>query len=410
MCGVSSGYEFGLGAPHGLVPAVSLKSDIRLVDTGDRIDGKKVYCIEGEETITDLNAPTVNQLGGMQKIKWNGTTEIELDNDVSNEDWYDYENKMWANGKLNGSYYVYIPRYAYKILDNQQKVDVKFITKDNELLDGSNLPAGYKVHPAFTDGSATHYTNGEWDTEISGIWVAKYEMSETATNIVSVPGQSSLRGLSISDMYIASKDVNPLYSSHLVKNSEWGAVAYLAQSQYGLNDTEIETNVSSGYYTGGGYGTSYKTNLGQSTTGNIYGIYDMSGGAAEYVSSYLYYNKMPYANILNESMNRQYGTEFTTVYNCDTSGASDPKKNYNYNSSRYGQAIWETSEEGYENTSWYNDYSVFPNNYPLVPNMAFLTRGGNYANGDNAGLFCFSSFVGNGDSTISFRVTLCPLS
>ena len=32
-----------MSTTHGLVPAVSLKSDIKLEDTGEEIDGKKVY-------------------------------------------------------------------------------------------------------------------------------------------------------------------------------------------------------------------------------------------------------------------------------------------------------------------------------------------------------------------------------
>ena len=33
---------------------------------------------------------------------------------------------------------------------------------------------GYKVHPSFTNGTNTNYTNGEWNEEINGFWVAKY--------------------------------------------------------------------------------------------------------------------------------------------------------------------------------------------------------------------------------------------
>ena len=32
------------------------------------------------------------------------------------QNWYDYDKKQWANAKtLDGSYWVWIPRYAYKI-------------------------------------------------------------------------------------------------------------------------------------------------------------------------------------------------------------------------------------------------------------------------------------------------------
>src|SRR5699024_7042607 len=65
--------------------------------------------------------------------------------------------------------------------------------------------------------------------------------------------------------------------THLMKNSEWGAVAYLSHSKYGTLK-EITANGSG--KTGGG---NYRSNVAQSTTGNIYGVYDMSGGVGEYV-------------------------------------------------------------------------------------------------------------------------------
>ncbi len=96
--------------------------------------------------------------------------------------------------------------------------------------------------------------------------------------------------------------------THLMKNSEWGAVAYLCYSVFG-SVPQINGNGKSGtnnwydFHTGAGpkatdneeryenwseetYG--YNTALGQlaSTTGNVYGIYDMSGGAWERVAAY----------------------------------------------------------------------------------------------------------------------------
>lgn len=90
-----------------------------------------------------------------------------------------------------------------------------------------------------------------------------------------------------------------------MKNSEWGAVAYLTQSAYGRNGNEIAINQCSNYYTGAGPGKdnntyaynkntfendyAWNTEQGKlaSTTGNIYGIYDMAGGAWEYVAAYV---------------------------------------------------------------------------------------------------------------------------
>ena len=82
--------------------------------------------------------------------------------------------------------------------------------------------------------------------------------------------------------------------THMIKNMEWGAVTYLSHSKYGINK-EIALNSNSSQITGCGPQSSgstssgttcnaYNTELGQtsSTTGNIYGVYDMSGGTSEY--------------------------------------------------------------------------------------------------------------------------------
>ena len=72
----------------------------------------------------------------------------------------------------------------------------------------------------------------------------------------------------------------------MMKNDEWGAVAYLSKSRYGKG-AEVDRNGNSSYYTGGGSGNAYVNNVGQSTTGTVYGAYDMSGGAWEYVAAYV---------------------------------------------------------------------------------------------------------------------------
>ena len=84
-----------------------------------------------------------------------------------------------------------------------------------------------------------------------------------------------------------------------MKNSEWGAVSCLTHSQYGRNGHEIYINNNENYVTGiagdsasanssKGTTNQYNTEAGQmaSTTGNIYGIYDLSGGTCEYVAAF----------------------------------------------------------------------------------------------------------------------------
>ena len=52
-------------------------------------------------------------------------------------------------------------------------------------------------------------------------------------------------------------------------------------------NAEVTINGNSSYYTGGGSGNAYITNVGQSTTGTVYGVYDMNGGTKEYVAAYV---------------------------------------------------------------------------------------------------------------------------
>ena len=80
------------------------------------------------------------------------------------------------------------------------------------------------------------------------------------------------------------------------------------------------------------------------------------------------------------------------------------ENNYNANSSKYGDAVYETSTNGNSSSSsWYGDYSYFP--YSSRP---FFGRGGLYDNGTLAGVFFFD-YGGYGDSIYSFRPVLVAL-
>ena len=93
--------------------------------------------------------------------------------------WYDYSNRKWANivTTSNGteSYFVWIPRYEYRILEDREnesldnkRTDVNFITTD---ITNDNCSTGYKVPEAFTWGD-----NGE--KQLTGYWMSKYQLSE----------------------------------------------------------------------------------------------------------------------------------------------------------------------------------------------------------------------------------------
>ena len=105
-------------------------------------------------------------------------------------DWYDYKNQKWANIYVESegieSYYVWIPRYVYKVDDEKsvtgnERTDVKFVDIDNsyknpetdEKTDWTTLQSqGYQLPEAFTWGD-----DDSNKTSIPGYWMSKYQLS-----------------------------------------------------------------------------------------------------------------------------------------------------------------------------------------------------------------------------------------
>ena len=227
--------------------------------------------------------------------------------------------------------------------------------------------------------------------------------------------------------------------SHLIKNSEWGAVSYLGQSQYGLNGTNIRINnltlnnskptiyAVTGYAaktlqdgdtkledaspvssTDKVYKWTEKDGQTASCTGTIYGIYDMSGGAWERSAAIVNNgndNLNTYGKAIMNALNNGKSSEYVTVYpKGETSGQSlddASKANYTANTKIYGDAIRETSTSGLGQTSWHDDYSYFVGaKYPFFP------RGGGFWDCSGAGLFSFSHTDGNSGYARGFRSVL----
>ena len=201
--------------------------------------------------------------------------------------------------------------------------------------------------------------------------------------------------------------------THMSKNNEWGTVAYLTQSIYGrctnsTNCSRIGTNntleqatfnIITGY--GAPFGShsrsengTYETSLGKdaSTTGTIYGIYDMSGGSWEYVMGvFADSNGNPRSGYTSTS-----NSGFTGMLSDGTTyiGIAFPdSKYYNlYTGSSYtGHALTETA-------GWYSDYAGFVSSYD-----PWFVRGGGYDDGSYAGVFSFGSSGGNSNSYSSSR-------
>ena len=357
--------------------------------------------------VLTVNAPVLAI--GMTPIKWDASGNV-VTTTSTDTSWYNYDNKQWANAQTaDGSMWVWIPRYEYKIAtphsSTAQTISVNFLNGTS-----TTATSGYIVHPAFTFGS----------TQLTGIWVAKFEASGTTSAVDVKPGVTSLRGITISDMFTASRNMetNSIYGwgtsgsgidTHLMKNIEWGAVAYLTQSIYGKN-SEVWINSNSNYITGQ-VGTSvsadattstYSYNdtiygVNASTTGNVYGIYDMSGGACEYVAGYVN-NGNSYLTTYGSSLVNA-AIKYKDVY---TKGSNDDVvTNYSANSSIKGDAVYETSISGTGTTSWYSDYSYMP-----CWSFPFFARGDSYGDGTGAGLFFFSFSDGTAGSGIGFRPAL----
>ena len=391
-------------------------------------NGKKnYYCLSKSEDLVEdpsgANRPVLAE--GMIPITYDGTNWVKADEYGAYNNWYDYGNQKWANAVMVTSasrskymndsigtevkeadilaYYVWIPRYKYKLFNatyasgtSAQVIDVVF---ESGISTTGTVTCTYKpngaetcpnksnenwyTHPAFTMINASGNK-----TELKGIWVGKFETTGNTTTPTVKPGITSLKNITIASMYITGKlfrstdylttnGANEI-DTHMIKNIEWGAVAYLKQSNYGLGITDITINNNSSFYTGGGTGTSYKTNIGQSTTGNITGVYDMSGGAWEYVMG-------NYAKTNGSSGLTVSGVpaEHIDIYSGN-----------NVSVSHLGDALGETA-------GWYSDSAGF-----VYSSGPWFVRGGSYDNGASAGVFDFYYYTGGAHAGHGFRVVL----
>ena len=476
---------------------------------------------------------TVNKpelMTGMSAIKFTDPTDsaegTTVDTTSNDTEWYNYEDKKWANAKTeDGSMWVWIPRYAYRIHKENgvetQKFDVVFLvgltdtyydengklqTAQRQTSEDQTIVTNgdtYTVHPAFTNESSINYANGGWDVELAGIWVAKFEAGyasgnnsatvkassvnysqdtayvpavETGTTTKTATARNWLdgeygstttaikyptfQGLTYSMNYINHNDVyriskvltesGNIYGlssnstdSHLMKNSEWGAVSYLSQSKYGLDGTEIVinsvylNNTTKSIYAVTGCASStadasavsttigalnnrtqssvyvwtQKNGTAASSTGTIYGIYDMAGGISERTSSLINNkndNLKTYGSQIIADLNNGKSTKYITIYPTgETLGqtmAQASQANYTNNTKIYGDAIKETSTLGTGTNSWYSDCSDF-----VGLSTPFFLHGGYYGGTSISGCFAFGRTSGNGSYNRGFRSVLVSL-
>ena len=382
----------------------------------------KVSCKKTYKDNSSANTPILFK--NMVPIKYENNKWIIAD---LGQKWYDYDAKEWANAVVLNSgvtknvgdevteedvalWYVWIPRYKYTIFNGNngsaatQLINVTFesgVSRTGTVTCTDNAD-GSETCSTITNGTST-YTHPAFkfgNTELTGFWVGKFEVSGSTSAITIKPNVTNLRSQTASSFFTAIQNVKTTYGinnadSHMMKNMEWGAVAYLKQSKYGLGTTDIAVNTNSSYYTGGGTSDAYKTNVAQSTTGNIYGVYDMSGGAYEYVMG----------NMKNSS-NAFYSSSagFTTAPDAKyyDSYKYDSSSNTTHARGKLGDATKETLATFGSNTGgWYSDYADFP-----FSSRPWFRRGGSYGSGTNAGVFYFGNSLGGDFNPDSARAVL----
>ena len=340
--------------------------------------------------------------------------------------------------------WVWIPRYSYSIgsedgtnyygkqgdyldaIPTKQlpgEIDVKFVSKTRKDRGTAKyiVSKGIKGTDWYTPDA---FTFG--DEELSGIWVGKFETSSSnpsatngggnTTNLDAMikPNVISWSGMTVSTAFNVSLKMNDEgnrygfsndVDTHMMKNSEWAVVAYLSQSKYGkLGNTnysgvnkEVYQNKSN-HITGCSYGApsnantdygcQYQYNIeingtGASTTGNIYGIYDMSGGAWEYVMGN--YNDMIGRSEFTIMPESKYYDKYT----------SDNVLTACNNSECLSHGMSEVS-------GWYNDSNTVVNE-----SYQWSVHSGGYYSGDiRVGIFYFSYQTGSTDGGNSFRLVI----
>ncbi len=410
-----------------------------------------IWLSENNSVLETPNAPDYYN-NALTPVSWTKNGEDWTEDETVQMPSYHYQegigtednlSSLWANAKNgDGSYFVWIPRYAYRITyyeseksstptgyyDGYGQWDVITKKKKHELDEGIETVEyqgkNYIVHPAFMKdmekvGKAGEpledFARGGWNKNLSGFWVAKYEMSGNGATeeslgdgilkFRSVPGVQTARGGEIGLIYTCSKNYDEAKKSHLMKNSEWGAVAYLAHSQYGRNGHEVAIN--NNLITGNGIGetagviNAYNTKIGTkaSTTGNVYGVYDLSGGVVEAMSAFGDVNYKNFFGISNWTSAtgltiESNSTEYATKYMNQGDGTKV------FLGSKIGDGIKEVYDSS-QSCSWFQNYGLIP--YWEWP---FSWRGGDYSMSENAGIFTSGYYSGEVGANIGFRVVL----
>ena len=422
--------------------------------------GKTFKATLGVDTKKISETYTEELLNGTDPVLGDNLVPVTLADDGTvtkadtNTEWYKYEDKKWANAVIlsdntqtynNGdtipeanieSYFVWVPKYSYQIFNlgttdgytegkpdssNAKEIQIKFGTTNTS--DSNN---GECTTP-MTSGASGNCKVGDYMTspafismDTNGLWVAKFETTGSTSNVTVKPNQTSLRNINVKTMFETAYNYKRDNDSHMMKNTEWGAVAYLSHSKYGIN-TEVRINNNSNYITGyaatdsadeskypGTSGTDssvtlpYNTSTGYkaSTTGNITGIYDMSG-AYEYVASLQ--SETYGSSGFNATTLKAYNPKYYDIYDGSSDWTTYSKRILGDATGEMGPFYYyqDADNNNRPHNSWYADDSNF-----IGTSYPWFRRGGDHNYGVLAGQFNF--YRNNGSTVINtgFRLVL----
>ena len=449
------------------------------------VDAYKEENLKGADPVLSENLIPVEIDENGKVTKANVTTE-----------WYNYGNKRWANAVIledesktyqNGeeipesnieSYFVWIPKYSYQLWDlgeyqslttiDESKVHEIAIrfgientsdTKEGECktpgtsgTSGNCQVGDYMTHPAFLAFGANGLWVGKFESGYKGATTtASAQVNTSDSNKLQIkPNVYSWRGIQVANAHQVSYNYKRELESHMMKNTEWGAVAYLQHSKYGSSESvRINNNASyiTGYsatkeptcgYTGsnescnqyegtslgvdGNVTINYKnpSSVVASTTGNYTGIYDMSGEAWEIVMGIMAdstnQNPMSGKNSSEHSgFNGPYSeggslsngidfpdSRYYDIYQYDTSYTA-------YNQRILGDATGElgpfsnakSGSQTRQISSWYQDEQWF-----IKTTALWFGRGGHFIFGQGSGIFDFIHGNGVVSQPNGFRTVL----
>ncbi len=206
--------------------------------------------------IPEPNAPDL--LDGLIPIMYKGSSWVKADevNADDNYKWYDYDNQMWANAVLVSdssrsmyesasvgtiinendvlAYYVWIPRYKYKLFNAEKVAGVDSYnaraTGIDIVFESGTTSTGTVSCTVANDGteSCTGAINGEYYThpaftfgniELKGIWVGKFELTGSTTTPTITPNVTSLRNINVSTISTAIAKISAISNTYGINSS-----------------------------------------------------------------------------------------------------------------------------------------------------------------------------------------------